>query len=291
MASKRIDQRERSILEIAAGSWEDERRNVFAACYRVMRKVDDIVDNRRAEKTPISVSERRQLLRKISDVMSGDRDENGRRRFKELCRRFVMPSWPWRRWNRAMRYDLATGFFPTYDGFLRYAEGAAIAPGAIFMHLCGLTRHGGRFSPPRFNIHHAAQPLALFCYHVHILRDLNEDAAAGIIFIPDDILGEHGLSRDQFLAALASNDTPALRGIIAFYHRRASVYLHEVVPALANVLPLMEERYQRSIRILYALYRAVYEKIDPSRNRYTGNALALSPREKKRIASAPHLHF
>ena len=37
-----------------------------------------------------------------------------------------------------MVYDLNNDGFETFEDFLNYAEGAAVCPGAIFMHLCGV---------------------------------------------------------------------------------------------------------------------------------------------------------
>ena len=49
------------ILDIAARVWETDRYDAFKTCYRSMRWIDDLVDNRKALKLPITIEESRQM--------------------------------------------------------------------------------------------------------------------------------------------------------------------------------------------------------------------------------------
>lgn len=259
---------ERSILEQVTGDWDDDRRTAFSACYRVMRTADDIVDERRTRGMPIPARERREIVRTIATVI-----RDGLAPHAELIRGLLIPSWPWRRWMHAMRYDLAQGFFPTYQKFLSYAEGAAVAPGAIFMHLCAVGDRVARIRP-RFNVRRAARPLALFCYHTHILRDMKEDAHDGIVFVPDDMLRRQGLDRSAFLSALHGPSLPS--GVVAvaeWYHERAAVYEGLSRDMLRTVSTHCSAQYHRSLERLFELYVALYRSMDIRSGCFTKDAI------------------
>ncbi|MEK6797229.1 MAG: squalene/phytoene synthase family protein [Spirochaetota bacterium] len=270
--------RERSILELASMHWDKKRRNAFVACYRIMRAVDDIVDNRRKRGMPIPRTERKAIERTITDMIRKGAVFDPR----SECRELLVPSWPWRHWLRAMRYDLVKGCFPTYRAFLSYAEGAAVAPGAIFMHLCAL-RSGERLRSPRFNVRRASRPLALFCYHVHILRDMKEDARDGIVFVPDDMLREHGLDREGFIGALRTRTlSESIRHIARFYHDRGTEYRKASFAMLESISAMVEERYRMSLKTLFDLYAEIHDRMDVARGCFTADLLQRSRPDRKK---------
>ena len=58
------------ILDIAARFWDDDRYAAFKTCYRSMRILDDLVDNRKAEGTEITAPEINLLKNMINDWLS-----------------------------------------------------------------------------------------------------------------------------------------------------------------------------------------------------------------------------
>ena len=184
------------ILDIAARFWETERYEAFKICYRSMRLVDDMIDDKKAE-GPISgaqIAELKLGIEKWLKTVSSDAGDNALTdEFISTIRRFKIPIWPWERLARAMDFDLTHDGFRTFIEFIRYSKGAAVAPAAVFMHLCATQKENGVYRSPAFDIRKAARPLALFSYLVHTVRDVQKDQKAGLINFPDDLLYKRGL--------------------------------------------------------------------------------------------------
>jgi len=161
------------ILDIAARFWDHDRYQAFRICYRSMRRIDDLVDHKKASATQISRGEAEKLRLMMFDWLEGIRNKDFsdpfRREFVHILEKFQIPFWPWERLYESMVYDLAHDGYPSLLTFLRYAEGAAVAPASVFMHLCGVSEDSGTYRPPDFDIRLAARPLALFSYLVHII--------------------------------------------------------------------------------------------------------------------------
>jgi phytoene/squalene synthetase len=169
------------ILDIAARFWNDDRYEAFKICYRSMRRIDDLVDDKKAMISGISKKDVEQLGKLISDWMVGvqnrDTGDTFQKTFLEILEKYKIPLWPWKRLCKAMIYDLEYDGYKSLVCFLRYSEGAAIAPASVFMHLCGIRRRKNEFLQPAFDIRKAARPLALFSYLVHIMRDFQGPVA------------------------------------------------------------------------------------------------------------------
>ena len=161
------------ILDIAARFWEDDRYDAFKICYRSMRIVDDLVDNQKAAGRALTADEQNLFASMIDDWINALRrhraDDQFQEELLETLDRFRIPIWPWEKLAAAMTYDLYHNGFATFHKFLRYTEGAAIAPAAVFMHLCGVTPSNESYQPATFDIRSEARPLAVFSYLVHIM--------------------------------------------------------------------------------------------------------------------------
>ncbi len=133
------------ILDIAARVWADDRYLAFQTFYRSMRRIDDLVDHRKAGGQPLSPVEADQFERVVvgwlDSVERHQAEDLFQKEFLTTLEQFAVPVWPWQRLCTAMIYDLRHNGFTTFHRFLRYAEGASIAPAAVFMHLCGLRQN------------------------------------------------------------------------------------------------------------------------------------------------------
>ncbi len=272
--------RERSVLGIASLFLDREQVNVFKRCYAVMRQTDDIVDNRRALRTAISEQERRDLLRQVDHaLMRGGRSDAEAAAFRALCEKYAVPEWPWEAWRRSMRYDLSNDGFRTYRDFLRYAEGAAVAPGALYLHICGMRKTAAGYVAAELDLKEASRPLALFCYHVHILRDLKEDCENGIFFFPDDLMRQFSLTRETLRQAWLTKRPPKeVCAIAAWYGERASRYRQQSRDMLDRVEPMLSKRAATSCEIIFTLYSAMHDRIDAKAGQFLGEDIKPSPR-------------
>jgi phytoene synthase len=272
------------ILDIAARFWEDERYDAFKICYRYMRFLDDCVDNYKADLREISKVETRQLTAIVHDWLEAMKESTPRDSFqKELAEtiaRFQIPLWPWQKLSKSMIYDLHHDGFRDLSAFLRYSEGAAVAPGSIFTHLCGVVKEKGLYRPPCYDIRKAARPLALFCYVVHIIRDFQKDQTDNLCYFADDLIAENGLNR-QLLKEIAAGRkiTPGFRNLMRRYYTLAEYYRRRARRAIDENSLYLEARYNFSLELIYSLYLQIFERIDVLNGRFTTAELCPLPEE------------
>ncbi len=268
------------ILDIAARFWDEERYNAFKVCYKSMREIDDLVDHRKAEGMALTRTEVSEYTTRIENWSKDISIGTNSSELGAILKKYQIPIWPWQRLGKAMIYDLDHNGFSSFRTFLRYCEGAAIAPASIFMHLCGVNESSEKYQAPSFDIRKASRSLAVFSYLVHIMRDFEKDQRRNLNYFADDILLKCGLNKDELneLVKRQSFDDRVMM-LIAEYQRFAGFYQNLAKETFQHLLPQMQHRYQLSLHIIYALYSHLYEKIDPQNQAYSETDLNLSPAE------------
>ncbi|HKK21918.1 MAG TPA: squalene/phytoene synthase family protein [candidate division Zixibacteria bacterium] len=272
------------ILDIAARFWEDDRYEAFRICYRSMRVIDDLVDERKSTGIPLSddeIARYEKTLDEWAEALQNRYPKDAfQRQLLETIDKFGIPAWPWIRLVKAMRYDLTHTGFPSLLRFFRYCEGAAIAPASIFMHLCGIRSDGDSVEPPPFDIRKAARPLALYSYFVHIVRDFQKDQTDGLNYFADDLMSRHQVTAEDLReAATEGHITPSVRSLFGEYHRIMKYYGDLARRTVDNVLPHLLPRYQLSLELIYNLYHQIFERIDIAGGSFTTSELNPSPEE------------
>lgn len=256
------------ILDIAARVWADDRYAAFRTCYRSMRRIDDLVDHRKAGGHPLSPTEAHQFERVVIGWLeSMQRHEAGdqfQKEFLTTLDQFAIPLWPWERLCSAMVYDLSHNGYSTFHQFLRYTEGAAVAPAAVFMHLCAIRQTDQGVLPPPFDIHLASRHLAVFSYLVHILRDWQKDHREQLNYFSSDILDTCGITVPE-IRKLAEEDsvTYEFRLLLGRYVEITEFYRRKARAMLDRIMPQLEPRYQLSLELIYQLYLQIFERVDP----------------------------
>jgi len=276
----------RPILELAARVWPANRYQAFKVCYQTMRRVDDLVDHRKSQGLPLNEREFQQARQAVLSWMldQGGVDHPLMAALREVRCRFALPFWPWERWTQAMLRDLDHDGFAKFTDYLRYCEGAAVAPGAIFMHLCGVVPTGDSYQPPTFNVRRPARPLAIFCYLVHIMRDFQTDQMQNLNYFADQQLVMAGLDRRD-LRRIAEGEAAShgFRSLMRCYHRFAEYYRARARRELDLVFPFLEKPYRLSLELVYGLYSQIFEKLEPANCSFrtedtTPSALAIRQR-------------
>jgi len=272
------------ILDIAARFWDEERYQAFRICYRSMRIIDDLVDDRKAKGLEISDDEREQYSRMISDWIEPIKrrrpDDALQHELVATIERFKIPIWPWEKLASAMLYDLNHDSFPTFRTFLQYSEGAAVAPASVFMHLCGVARQNGGYFPPYFDIQKTARPLAIFSYLVHIIRDFQKDQKNHLNYFASDILVRHGLSGSKLREIAETGEIgQSFRNLMVQYLGFAEYYCRKARETIDRILPLLKSRYRLSLEIIYNLYSQIFERINPRKGSFTSSELNPGPEE------------
>jgi phytoene/squalene synthetase len=275
------------ILDIAARFWDEDRYGAFKICYRSMRVIDDMVDKYKELSREIIPEERDALVgemhRFLRCIEQGHGDDLFQQQLIDTIQRFKIPIWPWKRLVDAMIYDLEHSSHSSFSTFLRYAEGAAVAPASIFIHLCGLKLKDGEYIAPRFDIRKTARPLAVFSYLVHTIRDFRKDQLSNLNNFADDLVRKHGLHpSDLKRAAERGIIGKSIRRLMKSYVHFTEYYRRKARRTVDSVMPALEEPYQLSLEIVYSLYSQVYERISPESGNFTSEELSPNPAEIRR---------
>ncbi len=259
---------------IAANFWDEERYGAAKTCYKLMRSIDDLIDNFKAANKRIETEEREQFIDDVNNWLNMiTRSGNGDPENAELGRiieMFRIPRWPLEAFAKSMIYDINNDGFESIDTFLDYAQGASVAPASIFVHLSGLTELGGRYIEPAFDVREAASPCAIFSYLVHIIRDFQKDQMNNLNYFADEQMMKNGLSRQDLYNIASGDPVPdGFRKMIRTYRELADIYRRKTVDIITRIRPAMEPRYQLSLEIIFSLYLMVFERIDPENGNFT----------------------
>jgi len=271
---------------IAAKFWDDERYCAARTCYRLMRAIDDLIDNHKANNRMIAAEERTDFETNVKDwlrmVIITEECNPDQVEMKKIIERFRIPLWPLEAFAKSMIYDINNDGFPTMATFLDYAQGASVAPASIFVHLSGITIKNGLYLDPSFNVKDASTPCAIFSYLVHIIRDFQKDQFKNLNYFADDLIEKNGLTRNDLKnIAHGSPVTNAFRNLIREYYTIANQYREDTSDIIRQIRPLMEPRYQISLEIIFNLYEMVFEKINVDKGNFTTYELNPTPEETK----------
>ena len=194
---------------IAASFWDEERYCAAKTCYKFMRAIDDLIDDYKAANREIPESEKERLMGDVNYWIGIIKNMNPcnsmQEELTETLDKFRIPIWPLQNFAKSMVYDIHHDGFQSLQAFLEYAEGASVAPAAIFVHLCGVNGNNGQYNVPEFDVAEAARPCALFSYLVHIIRDFQKDQRNNLNYFADSLIQQYGLTR-KALKEFAMND-------------------------------------------------------------------------------------
>jgi phytoene/squalene synthetase len=271
---------------IAARLWDDKRYNAARVCYKFMRKMDDLVDERKALNRQLSEPEKKELTAEIEYLIRGLRNthitDDLLKEVQEVMKEFKIPETLFYTFANSMLYDINHEGFPTLKSFYEYAEGASVAPASIFVHLCCLKQVNGIYSPANFNLLEVSRPCAIFSYLVHIIRDFQKDLLNNLNYFALDILHSNNLTPADLSAMARGREiNKDFRNVIKIYCTEAERFRNNTWMTINNVIPKLEPRYLLSLTVIFSLYQQVYERIDIERGRFTEIELNPKPHEIK----------
>jgi phytoene synthase len=269
---------------IAASFWDEERYEAAKVCYRFMREIDDLIDERKSIDNAISCMEKQVLSEKVSRwIRCLEKYTSEDPETTELISTidtFRIPLMYFHNFAMAMQYDIDNNGFPTFQSFIDYAEGASVAPASIFVHLCCLQKENGTFQSPPMEVRDIARPCALFSYLVHIIRDFRKDQHENLNYFANDILEANGLTPKDLKQIAADGDIPeGFRNVIRFYKEQAEIYRKQTVQQIENLKGIVNGRYMKSLEIIYNLYLSIYDRIDVEHGDFTKDELIPSNEE------------
>jgi phytoene synthase len=261
------------------------RQDFFFATYAAMRVIDDLVDDDFLTLPPDDRAQGRAAMHRvvadwvrqtteISPVpgagpgpatapLAGPLDADIVAALAATAGRSDLGVWPWHALADALSSDVEEREMRSWEDFLRYCAGATVAPASIFIYLLAV-RHdadtGYGYELPHPARYYAAD-LGVYCYIVHILRDLAKDASRSprLITIPTEMLGKIGLSRESLAGALADKSS-TIADLAALLIAEAEPFRKAGHNALRDVCGHLGRVEAMALKGLIAIYDRLYER-------------------------------
>lgn len=252
-----------------------ERQQFFLAAYASMRVIDDIVDDGfleltdherdyAREDTLIAIDHWQQQIQAAKADADNPHPENGplsQQVFDALrltLGRSDLNVDPWIDLADALRRDVAEEPMDEWDDFITYCEGATAAPASIFVYLLS-----ARFDPeigytsPLTNppLYHA-RDMAIFCYIVHILRDLPDDIKGPdrLVTIPADILIAADITLGEIRNAIGQKKFEELDRLGTILLEHAWEHFETGQARSAELLAILDPEETDTLSRLFAVY-------------------------------------
>ncbi|MGW8314665.1 MAG: phytoene/squalene synthase family protein [Bacteroidales bacterium] len=277
---------------IAARIWDDQRYHAARVCYKFMRMIDDLVDDRKAQEEAITCLERKMMTDQVNNwiecLYQEEHEDPFLLELVETVSRFRIPLSLFHNVTKSMLYDINNDGFESLEAFLDYAEGASVAPASVFVHLSCLRKTAHDYVPPQWEVTDLARPCARFSYIVHIIRDFQQDQKENLNYFALDILGRHGLTPADLKKIAGGAPIPdAFRNMIGEYVELANEYRERTLEVLERLSGQLEERYLFSLYLIFQLYQMVFDRINVQDGEFTTRELNPTPMEmKKRVMEA-----
>jgi phytoene synthase len=237
-------------------------REAMYAVYGFCRIVDDIADD---QTRPIP-EQRRELDAWRADVeaLYADREPGRAAMLAHAVARYGLEKADFLAVIDGMQMDLEGIVRPDLATLFLYCERVAVAVGRLSVKVFGMPAEDGEA---------LAQHLGLALQLTNVLRDVDEDAAMGRLYLPDELLTEAGIAtRDPHAAIAAPGVDHVCRALAATaqaHFAQASAIMAAKPPGLLAAPRLMEAAYGGVLKRLLARGWA------PPRTRVRTNKAAL----------------
>ncbi|GAB4315033.1 MAG: presqualene diphosphate synthase HpnD [Candidatus Zixiibacteriota bacterium] len=252
-----------------------ETRAAFAATYASMRVIDDFIDEipNRAQITSDvreAASEHvNQWMKHVRAALVGDALKNPIwTALADTFRRFPIPLNPWNDLATAMVTDLFVPQFEDWDHLKRYMKGASVAPAIVFMHFVLMHPNGDgtfRCAWEYDRVANATEDLAIFCYWVHILRDVARDLSlgkTGLVYFPRADMERFGLTiQDLHSMKERGSASPAYLELANFEAGRARHHLEQGMAHVPAILADAMTEHGHALTTLVDTYAALLEEL------------------------------
>lgn len=120
-----------------------------------------------------------------------------------------------------------------------------------------------------------ARPCALFSYLVHVIRDFQKDQHENLNYFALDVLERNNLTSGDLKKIAGSGNIPLeFREVIRFYKNKAEEYRLETLKQIHHLQNHVNDRYMKSLKIIFQLYLSVYNRIDVDNGSFTTEELA-----------------
>jgi 15-cis-phytoene synthase len=242
------------------------QRDAMCAVYAFMRHCDDLSDDPSfgsREQARAALEDWRQQLAR---ALAGDHPPGNLLwpALHHAITRFGVPHQYLYEMVEGVTSDLDRTRIATFDELYRYCYLVASVAGITTIHILGFR------SPDALQF---AEKCGIAFQLTNILRDVQEDAAAGRIYLPAEDLQRFGVSEEDIIAGRRS---PALVELLRFESARAEAYYRESLPLIG----LIDPRSRGSLKALMEIYWRLLRRIEHSGYDVFSRRIRLSTPEK-----------
>jgi phytoene synthase len=234
----------RSSFYLAMRMLASKQRQAMYEIYAFCRAVDDIADDGGPRSERLAMLDR--WWADIAQLYAGGGPTELTKGLAMLVQRFSLRKEDFLSIIDGMEMDVLRDMrAPDWEAFDLYCDRVASAVGRLSVRIFGVEEGKGQQLA-----HHLGRALQM----TNILRDLDEDAKLGRLYLPKEALAEAGISDEDIGNVLAH---PALGNVCAAVVARARWHFDE---ASAVMLRCSRESV-RSPRIMASVYRALLDKL------------------------------
>ena len=242
------------------------KRKAIITVYKFCRLLDDIVDREPEGRDP--AAELQQWRDEVEACYQGLPDTPFGEELMNTIDAFELPKQPFLDIIEGMEMDLQWTRYQTFADLREYCYRAASAVGLLCIEIFGYDWPGTR---------EYAVNLGLALQLTNILRDLQEDAARGRIYIPLEDLDRFGYS-DRDLKANLYNK-PFIE-LMKYQTQRANYYFERA----AATLPAADQANMIAAEIMKAIYQELLRKIGDVQYNVYHNRVTISKMRRLHIA-------
>lgn len=273
---KGIAKQKNPFLYFVSSFFEDKNKfKAFCSTYASMRILDDYVDSIK-NRTKLNRYEKIFYLKEISkwenlitDCYNGKKVENPiLLALSDTFKTFNVQLSPWTNLATAMRWDIENSRFNTFEEFLNYTEGAAIAPATVFTSVLAARADGNKYDC-FVNVtdpYHYSKDLAIFCYLTHILRDISMDLELGengLIYLPLEDLNKFSITENDLWNLKSSKSINRnFQKMMKYQIRRARKFNDKGKSIVAELLEYLDSDCRFILNLLVSLYEKTMDKIE-----------------------------
>ncbi len=245
-----------------------DRRNAMYAVYAYCREIDDIADEGGTQKEKLSALN--DWREEIDRLYAGQPTRKTSLALLRPIKRYGLAKSEFLLLLEGMEMDAKGPIVrPSLDSLMAYCRRVAGAVGMLSMPIFGAP--SGEMSD-RFAI-----SLANVLQVTNILRDVQEDAVMGRIYLPNELLSAHGITTDKPMDVVAH---PALGDVCA----DLSLVAKENFQSARDALQKLDWRTVRPALLMMGVYQEYLQRLESRGWQKVTEPLKLSSFEKLAIA-------
>ena len=221
------------------------KRQAMYTIYAFCRHIDDIVDE-----DIYSMPEKIDLLKTWRGELNNIYDkkvpatEIGRRIYKN-CMRFKLPKEEFIRLIDAISMDVPKPIIaPKMDTFYKYCRGVAGVPGSLSLRIFGCNDED--------LIEELSTSLGTALQITNVLRDVKEDAQAGRLYIPHDLLKQAGIISTDPMTVVVDSKLSVAR------EELAKLALKEFEKS-EKLMAKLDKKSLKPVRLIANIYRRYFD--------------------------------